>query len=196
MKTTYLIYPDKSTQKLVVVDQEEWKAIVAHNAGCPKDQRRYFIADIIVDGDEMDCMIIETTEEEHRRWCNERKPIYRNLQAQKLIKFLSIDATFDTGTEENSLLAFLPSETNEIGNVQSDIAMEQLRVALREWRPWAEDMLDFYLSGDKRTCSSFFALRYGISERQVRTYKKQFEDFVKKFLLCLPFRPSDVLVDI
>lgn len=183
MKITYLIYPDKSAQKLVVADQEEWKAIVARNAGCPKDQRRYFIADIIVDGDEMDCMIIETTEGEHRRWCNERKPIYRNLQAQKLIKFLSIDATFDTGTEENSLLAFLPSETNEIGNVQSDIAMEQLRVALREWRPWAEDMLDFYLSGDKRTCSSFFALRYGISDRQVRTYKKQFEDFVKKFLL-------------
>lgn len=182
MKTTYLIYPDKSAQKLVVADQEEWKAIVARNAGCPKDQRRYFIADIIVDGDEMDCMIIETTEEEHRRWCNERKPIYRNLQAQKIIKFLSIDATFDAGTEENSLLAFLPSETDVIGIVQSDIAMEQLRVALREWKPWAENMLDFYLSGKKRTCNSFFMLRYGISERQVERYKAQFEEFVKKFL--------------
>ena len=88
----------------------------------------------------------------------------------------------DAGTEENSLLAFLPSETDVIGIVQSDIAMEQLRVALREWKPWAENMLDFYLSGKKRTCNSFFKLRYGISERQVERYKAQFEEFVKKFL--------------
>ena len=183
MKTTYLIYPDKSTQKLVIADQEEWKAIVARNAGCPKDQRRYFIADIIVDGDEMDCMIIETTEEEHRRWCNERKPVYRNLQAQKLIKVLSIDATFDTGTEENSFLAFLPSETNEIEKVQSDIAMEQLRVALRKWKPWAEDMLDLYLQGKKHKCASTLAPKYGLTMRSIQLNMRKFEEFTKKFLI-------------
>lgn len=183
MKTTYLIYQDKTSKKLVIADEQQWKEITAQNLSCPKEQRRYFIADIIVDGDEMDLMIIETTEEEHRRWCNERKPVYRNLQTQKLVKLLSLNATFDAGTEENSLLAFLPCEKDLLANVQSDLAMEQLRNALRAWKPWAEEMLDFYLSGEKRTCSAYFALQYGISERQVRTYKAQFEKFAKNFLL-------------
>ena len=178
-----MIYQDKTSKKLVIADEQQWKEITAQNLSCPKDQRRYFIADIIVDGDEMDCMIIETTEEEHRRWCTERKPIYRNLKAQKLVKVLSIDATFDTGTEENSLLAFLPSETNEIGNVQSDIAMEQLRVALREWKPWAEDMLDLYLQGKKHKCASTLAPKYGLTMRSIQLNMRKFEEFTKKFLI-------------
>lgn len=183
MKTTYLIYQDKSSNKLVVADEQEWKAITAQNLGCPKDQRRYFIADIIVDGDEMDCMIIETTEEEHREWCNERKPVYRNLQAQKLIKFLSLDTTFDTGAEENSLLAFLSCEKDEIGKVQSDIAIEQLRTALREWKPWAEDMLDLYLQGKKHKCASTLAPKYGLTMRSIQLNMRKFEEFTKKFLI-------------
>lgn len=183
MKVTYLIYADATTQELVVADQQEWKAIIAHNRGCPQDQRRYFISDIIAEGPGLDCMVIETTKEQHRKWNSARKAAYRNRQAMKKIKFLSLDATFEVETEETSLLAFLPCDNDAYDKVQSDLAMEELRAALREWQPWAEEMLDLYLQGKKHKCASTLAPKYGLTMRSIQLYMKKFEEYTKNFFL-------------
>ena len=183
MKTTYLIFADKSTQELVVADQHEWNAIIARNRGCPQDQRRYFITDIIAEGTELDCMVIETTREKHREWNNARKAAYRNRQAMKKIKFLSLDATFEAESGESALLSYLPCDDSGCDKVQSDIVMEQLRAALREWQPWAEEMLDLYLNGKKHKCASTLAPQHGLTMRSIQLYMHKFEEFIKNFLL-------------
>ncbi len=58
----------------------------------------------------------------------------------------------------------------------------QLREALAAWKPWANDMLDCYLRGERRTCTDTLSLKYGVSPQVVRKYKRQFEKFIKKFL--------------
>ena len=61
--TTYLIYrklPD-GTKQLETATHEEWDAIMKNNKGLPMHQRRCFILDAIVEGDDIDFMYIETT---------------------------------------------------------------------------------------------------------------------------------------
>lgn len=56
-----------------------------------------------------------------------------------------------------------------------------LQEALAAWRPWANDLLDMYLQDQKRACSKALAKKYDISERMIRKYKIQFENFIKNF---------------
>ena len=60
--------------------------------------------------------------------------------------------------------------------------MEELKEALAAWRPWAADLLELYLNGEKRACTEALSRKYGVSPQVIRKYKRQFEDFVKNFL--------------
>lgn len=69
MKTTYLVYKQvDGVRQLVAATQEEWDAIMKENRGLPIGQRRCFMKDCFEDGDELDCMYIETTAAEYREW--------------------------------------------------------------------------------------------------------------------------------
>ena len=58
------------------------------------------------------------------------------------------------------------------------ILLDELHEALTLWKPWANDLLDMYLQGKKRTCTRTLAERYGVSPQVVRKYKRQFEEYI------------------
>ena len=74
MKTTYLIKSIQSdgSTALVETTAEHWHKITENNKGLSKDERRYFITDIISESGNLDCMIIEVAYEEYLRWMVER----------------------------------------------------------------------------------------------------------------------------
>ena len=60
--------------------------------------------------------------------------------------------------------------------------MEDLKRALRAWNPWAEELLDFYIAGAKRSCTSVLCKKYQLSDRAVRKRNAAFENFILDFL--------------
>ena len=60
--------------------------------------------------------------------------------------------------------------------------MEELKAALRKWKPWAEELLDLYLSGAKRSSTTALCEKYHLSSRAVQKRKADFEKFVLNFL--------------
>ena len=69
MKLTYLAYteqPDGSAS-LDQVSRDQWRQIVQENPALPSEKRRYFITDCFRDVGVLDCMVIETSQEEYRQ---------------------------------------------------------------------------------------------------------------------------------
>jgi len=52
---------------------------------------------------------------------------------------------------------------------------------LNNWNPWGIDLLEFYIAGQKNSCTKEIAVKYKVSEQTARKYKRQFEAFVKKY---------------
>ena len=149
MKTTYLVYKQvDGVRQLVAATQEEWDAIMKGNRGLPMGQRRCFMKDCFEDGDELDCMYIETTAAEYREWNSE------NTIAQRKRKVGSSD----------------------------HLLIDELKTALRKWKPWAEELLELYLSGAKRSCTNSLCEKYRLSDRAIQKRKTAFEKFVLDFL--------------
>lgn len=112
MKTTYLVYKQvNGVRQLVTATQEEWDAIMKGNRGLPMGQRRYFMKDCFEDGDELDCMYIETTAAEYREWNSKNTVTQQKRKAGSSYSFLSLDAGVpETGLE--SLHESVPSTFN------------------------------------------------------------------------------------
>ena len=182
MKTTYLIYKQvNGIRQLAEATPEEWDAILKENRGLPIEQRRYFIKDCFEDGDELDCMYIETTATEYREWNSKNTAAQRKRKAGLLYSFLSLDAGIpETGLE--SLHESIPSAFNLEGLATDNLLIEELKAALRKWKPWAEELLEIYLSGAKRSCTSGLCEKYKLSDRAVQKRKAAFEKFVLDFL--------------
>lgn len=107
VKITYLAYiqqPDKST-RLSVVSYDEWKQIVQENRMLPPEKRRYFITDCFQDTGTLDCMVIETSYEEYRKWNRERMASRRNRNFGQKICILSCSI----------FSSFLESTSNSLG---------------------------------------------------------------------------------
>ena len=174
MKTTYLVnalQPDGTTV-LVETTADHWHEITERNKQLPKTDRRYFIVDIINEAGVFDCMIMEAPYKEYLRWHAERSPATRNQTLKRLFSHLSIDA---------GSVNFFPDPTNLEEVVLGEEMICELRDALANWRPWGVDFLCYYIDEKKTVCTSEIAQKYGVSQRQARTYKDQFEKFVKKF---------------
>ena len=62
------------------------------------------------------------------------------------------------------------------------ILMEELKAALRKWKPWAEELLELYLSGAQRSCTNGLCEKYQLTDRAVQKRKTAFEKFVLDFL--------------
>ncbi len=183
MKITYLAYKEQADGSchLSVITDAEWREIVRNNKTVSKDKYRYFESDVIVEGNEIDMMIIEVSREEHKRINAEKKAAGRRREQAKHFQMLSLE------TERESEDRSLPGFSNYIGQasfedeIDSSLNIELLRKALNAWKPWASEMLNYYLAGQERHCAGLMAKKYGLTGRQIRYYRLQFENFLKKF---------------
>ncbi len=203
MKKTYLIkkkQTDGSVQ-LTIVSYQEWRAVVDANKGLPEALQRHFIREYIFDRDVEDCIYIEASFEQYRKWRNEHmradRKRRRNRKSQQpqekghnqvqgngmnnKPRILSLDAPVAGGNQTISLGCAIPDTWQMEEAVCSQAVVDTLRSALSAWQPWANELLDYYLRGEQRSCTNVLAEKYGVSPQMVRKYKKQFEDFIKKF---------------
>ena len=182
MKNTFLIrnYKTDGTPCLVEVSGDEWKKIIIQNTLLPIKERRYFIADCIEESGYIDRMYMEVSFDEFKKWNKEntRKRDQREFKKKYLFVSLSELQSDDSNKECDIIGENLKFEEG----VLDVLLIAELEEKLAKWKPWAVDLLRAYLSGEKRTCTSKIALKYGVSSRTVARYKLQFEDKVKKFL--------------
>lgn len=188
MKNTYLINkPQKDgTMALCTATVEEWIAAVNSNRNLPTNQRRYFIADCIEDGKEIDRMIIEVPYTEYKKWNSRQTITERSRKAGKEYQFLSLDAVLNE-TDDITLLECLRSTEDMENAVTDEILMDELKKQLSNWKPWAVDMLGQYLAGRMKSCTADMAAKYGVSEQVIRKYKRQFEEYIKNFFAGVSF---------
>ena len=175
MKTTYLVYKQvNGVRQLVVATPAEWDAILKENRGLPAERRRYFIKDCFADGDELDCMYIEMTAVEYREWNSKNTVAQRKRKAGSIYSVLSLDAGVpEAGLE--SLHESVPSAFDLEGLAADHLLIEELKTALRKWKPWAEDLLELYLSGAKRSCTNGLCERYKLSDRAFQKWNAALE---------------------
>lgn len=143
MKTTYLInktQPDGSV-RLCVASSAEWMAIVKGNKKIPTEQRRYFILDYIADGDNLDCMVIETSLEEYRSWDRSRSAEKRNRCAKQKFQHLSLNTPLNDSENSETLLDMISADEQVESMVCDSIMIDELKKTLADWKPWANDML-------------------------------------------------------
>lgn len=183
MKTVYLAreqQPDGS-HRLVEISAEKWHAIIKEQAGLPMEQKRHFIEDIIYDENGMDCLTIETSLEEWRRWDNNRKKKGREAEHRRKYLHLSLDYVIDTETGATLMTH------STLGAVSEDEAyreclFEDMRKALADWKPWALRMLQFYMESDVKHANKEMMEEFHVKLSTVCKYKKQFEAFMKEYL--------------
>ena len=182
IKNTYLAKesPSLPDSRLVEISGEDWYRIVEENKNLPKEERRYFIVSTIRDGDLVDRMYMESSEEEYRIWHIEKTMSDERLKSQASIKLLSLD-----GVPDIDCLTYFNEGLSDGGSMEEAIheqsAVESLTAAVKVWEPWAYDLLLSYQAGNKRSCTQELAKKYGISEQAMRRRKKQFEEFCKNF---------------
>ena len=189
MKITYLVnreQPDGSVC-LCVATHNEWRAVVDTNKLLPAEHRRRFIVDFIAEGSDWDIMIMEAPESKYQEWNKDYLSARRNRKVAKDIQVLSIDAPLPDGSNLRNFLDSIKS-ADQVEDLACDLAlMDQLRKALSVWKPWGSDLLDAYLDDEKRSCTDILASKFKVSAQVIRKYKRQFEEFAKKFLEGVSF---------
>lgn len=182
MKNTYLIYKQvNGTRQLVVATQDEWNAVLKENRGLPMEKRRLFEKSCIDDGTNLDCMYIEVSYAEYKKWHSTDEVSGRKRKASGAYPRLSLDAPV-ADSELDSMHETVPSSFDLEQIITDRILLGELHKALRAWKPWAPELLALYLEGKRRSCTAELCKKYAIGGRAVRYRKKQFEEFVKKFL--------------
>lgn len=183
MKITYLAYtkqPDKST-RLSVVSYDEWKQVVQKNRMLPAEKRRYFVTDCFQDADTLVCMVIETSYEEYRQWNRERMAAKRNRNLGQKICILSLNTYLKDSQNCITLEDVLQADDHTEKKMIDKVQLEALQKELEDWRPWGVFLLELYLAGEHRSCVPMLVRRYKVSPQTARKYKRQFENFLKKF---------------
>lgn len=182
MKTIYLINKQvDGIWQLAIATQEEWDAILKENRRLPLEKRRLFIKDCFEDNGELDCMYIETTAAGYRAWNSKNTVSLKKRKLSAQYTYLSLDSGVpETGIE--SLHESIPSDLRLEELVTDRVLMEELRRSLRTWKPWAEELMELYIAGAKRSCTRGLCEKYQLSDRAVRKRKEAFEKFVLDFL--------------
>lgn len=75
----------------------------------------------------------------------------------------------------------IPAEFDLEESIIGEMVLERLREQLANWKPWALELLDFYLDGKKKTCAKVLGEKYGISAMAMSKRKKLFDEFLKTF---------------
>ena len=182
MRITYLVYENgQAGGNLRIATKEEWSKIMEDNRGLPCDKRRYFIEDTIDDLGEIDRMYIEASKQEYDRWHAADQRNRRKRKSYKGIDVVSMD--FEAyENERHSLHGVLIDDVDWENLIVDNMEIESLTLALSQWQPWAIDILECYLAGQKRECTKFLSLKQGVSVQTIRTRKREFEAFVLGYL--------------
>lgn len=181
-KTTILIYKDMNDPKkgLMEATQEEWSAILRSNKGLPMCQRRCFIEDCFEDCGVIDRMFIEVSYEAYMEWHREDALRRINGKLKGECQHLSIDCPLK-GSEGEALIDTLSAEFDLEGSVIDEMLLEKLKTQLANWKPWALELLEFYLDGKKKNCAKVLGERYGITVMAMSKRKKLFDEYLKNF---------------
>ena len=182
MKITYLIKKESNSgdASLVETTKEERLEIIKQNETLPKDRQRYFIRDMIIEGSDLDVMIMESSEDQYKEWYRERHIETRNYTLRKEFEILSLDAPISDG-EDLILADELQAPQNNQSAYLFTILLSELRESLSKWRPWGESLLDMYLNGERRSCTLKLSQLCGVSLQTARRYKREFELYIRTF---------------
>ena len=182
-KNTFLVWRQDTNgaRSLEVASKEEWNEILQHNRTGPLSERRYFIRDCVVDGQSVDSIFIEVTEEEYKEW-HRKEEIKRRRQIQEESNIiLSLNAKV-SGAESEELINTISCGADTEKEAMTMLLLQDLEQALDEWKPWAKDLLHDYLKDTSDHFTLTFAKRCGVSVRTAQRRCVQFERFVEKFL--------------
>ena len=188
MRNTFLVFNDPTNPGagLRVAKPQEWDQILKKNKTLPREQRRFFITDAFEDCGEIDCMYIETSYKEYKKWHTEHQAEWRNRKIKEQYRFVSITDAI-TDDEQMTMEEIIPDSFNlenyivEKVGPQYDELLLELKKALREWKWWGIEMLEYFLAGERVSCSKDLKTQYGISYAVISRKKKQFVNFVKNF---------------
>lgn len=183
MKTVYLAreqQPD-GTYRLVEISAEKWHAIIKEQEGLPMEQKRHFIEDIIFDYHGEDRMKIEVSLDEWRRWDNKRRKQGREAEHRRKYLHLSLDYVIDAETGATMMSHSTLCAVSE-DEAYRECLREDLLKALAAWKPWALQMLQFYMETDITHANEQMMAVFQVKERTVRKYKSQFEAFMREYL--------------
>lgn len=181
-KTTILIYQDATCPRkgLRIATPEEWTAILTENKGQPMSERRCFIEDSFEDSGVIDRMFIEVSYSQYLEWHRQRVEEMRNREEGKQYLHISLDCKVGH-SGDLTMIDILEYNSSLEDAAVEEITMGQLRAALSEWRPWANELLDFYISGQKKQCAKIICDREGLSPQTLSQRKMAFERFVADF---------------
>ena len=168
------------------ISREEWIAILRMNKTLPAESKRYFIIDCIIDDEELDRMFIEVDRDTYDEWHRENQAAYRNRIAKNLFSHLSLDAVVDN-TESVTLHDTISSGYCLENHASAIMNISNIREQLKEWRPWANELLDAMISGTFRDCTHELAQKYGITDRAMQYNKQHFIQKIKTFQKELRF---------
>lgn len=166
------------------------RAIQYANIGTTGRDRRYFKEEYDPDFDTMYHTIIEVTHEEYLEWYAEHRKESRHEQNWEKMDYqtLSLDIPVD---DEMDALTFkdaipdLTADTERDGMMAS--RLDDLREDLAAWKPWAVEVLDYFLADQNRSCTKILAQKYHRSEGDVRYWKRCFMDHVKEYYIAHGF---------
>lgn len=183
MSTIYLLRKEQpnGVSYLTLVTREQWLSVIR------RERNRFFIRDCIFDCGHMDCMVIETTEEEYQKWNQERMASIRNYRIGQDIQKISLDEYVQNVDGLVPLRDVIEADNRTEELAIDSIQLKAIRQALAGWRFWGVDILDLYLAGEQKACVSIMMKKYGVTPQTARKYKRQFENFIKKFLLSVSF---------
>ena len=180
MKVTYLVFENGIGSALRVATKEEWNRIMQENRALPREQRRFFMQDCFEDCGDMDCMYIETTREEYDKWHSAYQVRYKKRVDAGEITVLSLDISTQT-SDDSSMIDTLEDGVNWEERMIDAIRMKELRTHLAAWKTWANELLDYYLAGEKVAATRILSKKYGVSEKTIRQRKRALEEFVQNF---------------
>ena len=184
MNTTYLFKEETTNgqKKLRIGTGQEFDSIKLKNRSLPVEERRYFIKEKSLDVDNPDILFIEVSREEYIMWNRENNARYKNNvagQAYSMVALESVKDAVDNGKVDEAV--FYDYEDG-YEDCLAEILLEELCEELRNWKPWAMDMLHIYMKNGAEICAAKFANRYGIGSSTARRYVSQFEQKIKNFL--------------
>jgi len=160
-KITYMIaeQQDNGDKHLIVVSHAEWISVVKANKGLPEEQKRCFIRDVIIDRDKIDLMVYEAPRALYLEWhrAQEAARSNWNMIRKNNIQFLSFEALIYNENHWNNFLHRIMSDNKMADMVISQMDVELLRAALDVWKPWANDLLDCYMTKSRAAVPTVFS---------------------------------------
>ena len=182
MKNTYLVFIDPQNERsgLRVATAAEWDQILSSNRGAAQEERRYFICDCFEDCGELDRMYIETTKSEFDKWHSQNVEAERKRKIGRKYGKVSLQQLLQA-EDELSFCDTVEGDSRLEELICDEASIQQLREKLAAWKPWAVEMLELYLNGQKKKASMVISEKYETSVRTAQRWKEKFEAYVISF---------------